>query len=86
VELKKQRSGTNLLEVAASTLQELSLEAITSTASYIIYSSADGLISEHEKPSDAVVAFFQYASSQVKAGRGRLPGIYKRAVDRWVKV
>jgi hypothetical protein len=86
VEVKKQRSRTNLLEIAASTLQEVSLEAIASTASYIIYSSTHGLISEHEKPSDAVVAFFQYASSQVKAGGGRLPGIYKRSVDGWVKI
>jgi hypothetical protein len=86
VELKKRRSGTNLLEVAANALQALSLETITSTASYIIYSSTDGLISEHEKPSDAVVAFFQYASRQVKSGGGRLPGIYKRGVDSWIKI
>jgi hypothetical protein len=82
----KMHSQTNLIETAVNTLQELPFETITSTASYIIYSSIDGLISEHTRPSDAIIAFFQYASKQVKAGGGPLPGIYKRALNDWRKI
>jgi hypothetical protein len=65
---------------------QFSIETIASTASYVIYSAALGVISEHERPSEAVVAFFQHASRQIKTSRAPLPGIFRRTPEGWTKV
>jgi hypothetical protein len=62
------------------------LPRIESQARFVIYSPSVGIISEHERASDAAVAFYKFAAKELKGTIVTLPGIYKRTPEGWVKV
>ena len=62
------------------------LTEIASEARFVVYSPEAGIISQHKLASDAAVAFYEYASKQLKKKVVTLPGIYKRTPTGWLKV
>ena len=66
--------------------ETLLLALIQSQARFVIYSPAAGIISEHERASDAAVGFFQFAAKELQGTVIALPGIYKRTPEGWSKV
>ncbi len=82
------RSAFNFFEMKAveCSPEILPLTRIRSTARFVIYSASAGLISEHERASDAAVAFYQFAAKELQGTIIALPGIYKRTSEGWAKV
>ena len=64
----------------------LPLARIESQSRFVIYSPSVGVISEHERTSDAGVAFYEYAAKELKGQICAPPGIYKRTTNGWAKV
>ena len=69
-----------MLEVS----EALTFETVDSEADYILFSSEEGILSEHFTPSEAAMAYYQIASEK-QIGE-RLPAIYRRADKGWVPV
>jgi hypothetical protein len=64
----------------------LPLAGIQSQAKFVIFSPSVGVVSEHERASEAAVGFFQFAAKELQGTVIALPGIYKRTPEGWSKV
>jgi hypothetical protein len=58
------------------------LEEIDSEADFVLYSTDDGLVSEHFTEGEARIAFYKQAA--IKALGTHLPIIYERQESVWV--
>jgi hypothetical protein len=74
------------MEQAPCPPEILPLTRIKSESRFVIYSPSAGLISEHDRASDAAVAFYKFAAKELKGNIIALPGIFKRTSAGWVKI